>query len=459
MRREYRQWVIPQKQAIALESVTILDWALGILPWTFRRPILCILSDHLRDNSDLEPLHRAARDALNFTRFNIRHPAKSKDAIRLVEFCCDYSGPPQTPDSILAQSDLFHTFENDSPDLEEYYFRYRVLLKVCKNFIALIPNGTPKGSSQRILGILINAFLDHRLSIPLKKARQYDLDTHSIGSRAFLFWRWQYVQRNTAYRALQKRASEILDDNLIRHKIAQLDLLEVIMVPPLHPPTESPSAADLLPHRRSENVAELKQLNEESRNRFNMLVAWPLEDYDSGVILGRILSGEFAYWERPTPPSFLLDRPPNVSSKNRERFEAIWTEFQQLYGNFFSPINQDANSTPLATAAHYDSLRKFDNLYSHEIVTRIRPEAEHRAIGLWLWDHVNNHGGSGAEAAKALVSTHPDLEKYENAQFDRDLRTAREAISQAEYVKTVNARPKKRGRPAKKSRGQSRRKP
>ena len=58
MKNDYLPWRnLPDDIALALENEAVFDWSLGLLPWTFRRPILASLDAALRENPQLEPLH------------------------------------------------------------------------------------------------------------------------------------------------------------------------------------------------------------------------------------------------------------------------------------------------------------------------------------------------------------------------------------------------------------------
>lgn len=260
------------------------------------------------------------------------------------------------------------------------------------------------------------------------------------------------MQRNSGYINFRNKADAIIKKGSIRKIILPLDLAEYCMLPPLQLNTKYRGPVlnnDEI--RLIDSVAALNELTEQSRQRFNMLLAWPLPDYDSNVILDRFLSGEFRYWERPTPPCFLIDNPPRISKSQETKFEELWAEYQGARDEVYAGDEVEGALYEKTLAAYGSAQYEYGKLYSHEVVQRMRIATRSRAIGIWLWDYVQKQGCTGAQATKALVEKFPDLEDYENSHFDRCLRTAEVAIEQAEYIQTVKRKPKKRGRPSKKS--------
>ncbi len=195
--------------------------------------------------------------------------------------------------------------------------------------------------------------------------------------------------------------------------------------------------------KMKEGIHQLNLLTEQSRRKYNMFVAWPLQDYDSEVILNRISSNKFNYWERPTPPCFLIDKPPRISPKQQVKFDELWIDYQGQRQVVFNSEEVDGLIYAEGLKAYYNQQHQYGKIFSHEIVQRIRLETKHRAIGLCLWDSKQLHGCTRTEAIENITSKYFELYDYDTAHFDRCLRTATAAIHRAEYLKTTNNTKKK----------------
>ena len=369
----------------------------------------------------MEGVHKAARSALNFTRFSIHDPSTSDDIKRLVEFYCS-QGREMDASSMFEEFVHVGASDEGNTRMMEAFFKARLLFIVCNRFMEVVPENAGRGCINFVLDLLWHMFLKHHEEIPLEEARAYSVKVEAEHVRAFYFWRWQYVQRNKGYRKLQDSAQRILSDETLKSSIIPIDMTEYPMVPPLQMQQHLASAVFGKEKRPfswvAEHVEKLNALTETSRRKYQIFIAWPLPDYGSDVILQRVLSGEFKYWERPSPPSFPIDRPPSISEHKQIDFEKLWSKYAKACYEVYNLGGYEGLAYAQGVEKYYNAQKEYGEIVSHEVVKRVRLEAEHRAIGLWLWDYVDANQCSGVEAGDAVIQGYPELEDFEGSQWN-----------------------------------------
>lgn len=462
--QEFIPWkTFPDEYKQILKIEALLDWALGFLPWSFRRPILAALAAHHRTHPINEDIYRAVRDALNFAWFPINEDLDQSCIEDLIAF---YRKQGATQLEITAKEAFTHRQKderNDSAKQLDAFLRAHLLLLVSQDFLSLVPTGSTDYELTGTLNVLLKQFTPSGEIIPVRNAKNTkyrpdlfekpDLPDHPV-VRIFYFWRWQYVQRNKGYATLRNKAERILQEKAVRDSILAFDFNEYFMLPPLQIRSHIAHAISIReghePSWLENQFLCLNHLTEECKNKYKMLVTWPLEDYGADVILERIVDNVFNYRERPTPPSRLINDPPTISPKNQVKFNKVWKEYAVVRDEIFKP---GAAEDPLYSenlTKYYSLQRDYGQITSNEVVPRIYNGTESRAIGIWLWDYVNANGCTGADATAALAERYPFLKDRGNNDFLRCLRTATTSIERAEYFSINKNMPPKRGRPSKK---------
>ena len=137
--------------------------------------------------------------------------------------------------------------------------------------------------------------------------------------------------------------------------------------------------------------------------KFGYFPAWPIVDYTSEFILDRMLSGQFHYWERESPPPLvnhegrfqLCPRDAARCALERRKTQAASDGKRQL------PL-----CSPDCLAAVQQEEQRLYRTALNEERGRIRAEPLHRMLGLWLWDHCREHATTPVEVMRALEERH-----------------------------------------------------
>ena len=207
---------------------------------------------------------------------------------------------------------------------------------------------------------------------------------------------WQYTYRNEKYRKLRSIFKDARPDNSTqKFKFSLSGNKEYELIS-----NYEFINLDIPDARR----AKYEQTIVKTLKKFNCYPAWPINGYTSDFILQRMLSGEFQYWERETPPfnlsqekQFHLCLRDATTCTNEKRIVETATdgEFRFI-----------ACAPECLISMHNKEMETYQKTINKEH-RRIRSEGIHRMIGLWLWDYCNGgRKATYAEAVKALKERH-----------------------------------------------------
>lgn len=222
-------------------------------------------------------------------------------------------------------------------------------------------------------------------------------DTGRISGEIYNFWSWQYTYRNREYQKLRATLEPFLHE---AGPIAVVPRIPVSNVKEYQTIAGRPGTGD---GWSGELFAVCNQAIDAMVKKFDYYPAWPIVDYTSDFILGRMLSGRFHYWERENPP-------PKVSHENNFRLCPRDAARCPLEGRKTLTASDGKRQFPVcapdcAAAAQQREQRQYLSLLNKER-GRIRAEPLHRMLGLWLRDHCQEHGSTPAEAMRALEERH-----------------------------------------------------
>ncbi|MDE7372413.1 MAG: hypothetical protein K2N07_11885 [Desulfovibrio sp.] len=222
-------------------------------------------------------------------------------------------------------------------------------------------------------------------------------DERHISGEIYSFWSWQYTYRNAEYRKLRAVLEPFLQGS---DAVSIMPRLPVSNLKEYQTITGRLETGGCL---AQELFATCNQAIDAMVEKFGYYPAWPIIDYTSDFIVGRMLAGEFRYWERESPPP-LVNR--------EEQFQLCPREAAQctLEGRKVLDVRDGQGVPPLCAAECVAALQQEEQrLYRaalNEERGRIRAEPLHRMLGLWLWDHCQEYGATPAEAMRALEERH-----------------------------------------------------
>lgn len=222
-------------------------------------------------------------------------------------------------------------------------------------------------------------------------------DQSRISGEIYNFWIWQYTYRNAEYRKLRAVLEPFLHG---------LDAVSIMPRLPLSNLKEYQTITGRLgagDGPAPKLFSSCNQAIDAMVEKFGYYPAWPIVDYTSDFIVGRMLAGEFRYWERESPPP-LVNR--------EEQFQLCPRDAARCTqeGRKVRAGGDSHGALPLCAAECVAAVQQEEQrLYRaalNEERGRIRAEPLHRMLGLWLWDYCQEHGATPAEAMRALEERH-----------------------------------------------------
>lgn len=425
-----RFFLLPQVDASAVRRVSgalywndQLLWSLGVIPWgswrlPFQKSVLRLLHEALP--ADAPRLYTAINAALATAHGDFHSPPTELDKQNLVQRVselCEGESAAHLVRQMEAVTPRQSFFRNDVLEslLQRVSGRYRSHLRqresayyVClfhfRVLDVFLERLTPllAGESQAIRNcvalICWQALFDAEpMPVQLFPEKRLMADQSHISGEIYNFWSWQYTYRNPEYRKLRAVLEPFLQgsgDVSIMPRLPVSNLKEYQTI------TGRLEAEACL---AQELFATCNQAIDAMVEKFGYYPAWPIIDYTSDFIVGRMLSGQFRYWERESPPP-LVGR--------EEQFQLCPRDASRctLEGRKVQEVRDGHSEPPLCAAECVaDVQQEEQRLYRaalNEERGRIRAEPLHRILGLWLWDHCQEYSTTPAEAMRALEERH-----------------------------------------------------
>lgn len=398
-----------------------MAWSLGIIPWhawryPFQKAMLQYLETHCPQEA--ERLYDAVNNALATAHGDYFSLPTEQDRKNLIDtirtFCSEkiaehnvrliHSVKPNPPFLGISALEIFlqhiskkrkHERHAQYVACLSYLLHFRILNEFFRQLTPLVTEIDTK--TKDIIALLT---FDILFSISLEAPhffteKRVKADPRKMSPEIFNFWTWQYTYRNKEYQKLRTplekffRQSDIVFVNISvqNHKEYQTAYRRLC------------GEFDIFGMMFPEYDAAMDAITE----KFDCYPSWPISDYTSDFILERMLSGKFRYWERETPPTFI--------SKEAKfhlclRNAALCTNEHRVT----QPVTDGKRHFEVCAPECIVAMKEQEqNIYQetvNEERSRIRPEAIHRMIGLWLWDYCQGHNAKPAAAMRALKKKH-----------------------------------------------------
>ena len=425
-----RFFLLPQVDASAVRPVSgalywndQLLWSLGAIPWgswrlPFQKSVLCLLHEAL--SSDAPRLYTAINTALATAHGDFLSPPTEADKqsfVQRVEQFCEGETAAHLVRQMEAVTPRQSFFRNAvlKSLLKRFSSRYRSCLcqwesayyaclfhfRVLDAFLERLAPALG-GESQAIRNcvalICWQALFDAEPEpVQLFPEKRLMADERHISGEIYNFWSWQYTYRNSEYQKLRAVLEPFLlgsDAVFIMPRLPVSNLKEYQTI------TGRSEAGACL---AQELFATCNQAIDAMVEKFGYYPAWPIVDYTSDFIVGRMLAGEFRYWERESPP-------PRVGSDAQFQLCPRDASRCTLEGRKVQEPHDVHVELPLCAAECVAAILQVEQrLYRaalNEERGRIRAEPLHRMLGLWLWDHCQGYGTTPAEAIRTLEERH-----------------------------------------------------
>lgn len=421
-----RFFVLPQQagpiEAAIAEALFWNDqmaWGLGVIPWrAWRRPFQKAMLQYLQTHCPQDAAHayEVVNTALATAHGDYFSLPVTRDRENLIDtvrsFCSEkaaehivrqiHSIRPNPP--FLGTAILERLLQSISQKRKvarsaqyiaylSYFLHFRVLNEFFKQAALSFTDA-------KIKDIVALSAFDILLSVPLEAPhffteKRLKADPSSMSPEIFNFWSWQYTYRNEEYQKLRMplvkfyRQSAIVFANIpvANHKEYQTAYARLV------------GESDILGMMFPEYDAAVNTIIE----KFDCYPSWPIAGYTSDFILGRMLSGKFRYWERETPP--------HKVSREMEFHLCLRNAASCTYEHRITqPATDGKNHFEVCAPECIVAVKEQEQGIYQEAVnqerSRIRPEAIHRMIGLWLWDYCREYDVKPAAAIRALKEKH-----------------------------------------------------
>ena len=233
--------------------------------------------------------------------------------------------------------------------------------------------------------------------IQLFPEKRITADLRHISGEIYNFWSWQYTCRNAEYQKLRAVLEPFL------HGSGSISIVPCLPVSNLKEYQTITGRLETGNGLGQELFAVCNQAIDAIVEKFGYFPAWPIVDYTSEFILDRMLSGQFHYWERESPPPLvnhegrfqLCPRDAARCALERRKTQAASDGKRQF------PL-----CSPDCLAAVQQEEQRLYRTALNEERGRIQAEPLHRMLGLWLWDYCREHAAPPAEAMRALEERH-----------------------------------------------------
>lgn len=398
-----------------------LAWSLGIIPWRawrypFQKAILQYLQTHCP--KDAARVYDGVNTALATAHGDYFSLPAEQDRENLLETACTVcsekaaehiahqirSVRPKPPflGSLVLEKILQRvskkrrmTRHADNVACLAHLLHFRILNNFFKQAASLFMEHDAK-----IKDIVALSSVEILFSVPLEPPhffteKRIKGDSSNMSPEIYNFWNWQYTYRNEEYKKLRMPLGKFLRQYAVvfanipiaNHKEYQTAYKRLV--------SESDTFGMLFPEYDTAVNAIIE--------KFDRYPSWPIADYTSDFILGRMLTGKFKYWERETPPSMV--------SREKEFHLCLRNAALCSYENRITQLATDGKNhfevcAPECIVAVKEQEQKIYQEAVNEERSRIRPEAIHRMIGLWLWDYCREHSVKPAVAMRALEKKH-----------------------------------------------------
>ena len=398
-----------------------MAWSLGIIPWRawrypFQKSMLQYLQTHCPQEA--ERVYGAVNTALATAHGDYFSLPAECDRNNLLEtvraFCSEkaaehiahqvHSVRPNSPVLGIAALEILLQRISKRRKIRRHaqhvaylshFLHFRVLNEFLKQTARLVSK-----NDARIRNLIALSAFDILFSVPLEAPhffteKRIKADPGSMSPEIYNFWSWQYTYRNADYQKLRLplekffRQSGIVFANIpvMNHK-EYLTAYKCLA-------GEYNTFGILFPEHDAAINATIE--------KFDYYPSWPIADYTSDFILGRMLSGKFRYWERETPP-------PKVSREKDFHLCLRNAALCSYENRITQPATDGKNYFEVCSPECIVAVKEQEQLIYQDAVneerSRIRPEAIHRMIGLWLWDYCQEHSVKPAVAMRALKQKH-----------------------------------------------------
>ena len=397
-----------------------MAWSLGIIPWRawrypFQKTILQYLQTHCPQES--ARVYGAVNTALATAHGDYFSLPTERDRDNLLNtvhtFCSEKAAkhivhqihsiiqkPPFLGISVLEKFLQLISKKRKMTRYAHYVaylshlLHFRILHEFFRQAATFFKNDT------KIRDIVALSAFDILLSIPLEAPhflteKRVKADPSNMSPEIYNFWSWQYTYRNAEYQRLRMPLEKFFQQSAVifanipitNHKEYQTAYKRLT------------GEFDMFGMMFPEYDAAVNAIIE----KFDCYPSWPIADYTSDFILGRMLSGEFRYWERETPPAKVSRE---MDFHLCLRNAALCTYENRITQPATDGKHQFEVCAPECIVAVKEQEQNIYQEAVNEERGRIRPEAIHRMIGLWLWDYCQEHGVKPAAAIRALKKNH-----------------------------------------------------
>lgn len=400
-----------------------LLWSLGVIPWgawrlPFQAGMLRFLHDALP--RDAARLYAAINTSLATAQGDFLSPpaeADKQNLVQCVEQFCEGETAAHLARQIQAIAPRQPFFRNAALESmlrrisakyqrkirqreNAYYaclFHFRVLHAFLERLAPLLA-GESQALRNSVALLSWQALFDADPEpVQLFPEKRIKADSRHISGEIHNFWSWQYTYRNAEYQKLRATLEPFFQG---ASPVTIVPCLPVSNVKEYQTITGRLETRDGL---GQELFAACNQAIDAIAETFGYSPAWPIVDYTSDFILGRMLSGEFHYGERESPP-------PRVSRENHFQLCPRDAAHCTLERRKTQATSNGKRQFPLCAAECVAAVQQEEQrLYRaalNEERGRIRAEPLHRMLGLWIWDYCREHATSPAEAMRALVERH-----------------------------------------------------
>lgn len=400
-----------------------LLWSLGVIPWgawrlPFQAAVLRLLHEALPN--DAPRLYAAIHTALATAHGDFLSPPTDADKQRLVqrvEQFCEGETAAHLVRQIQAITSRKSFFSNAVLEslLERlsaryrsclrqresaYYaclFHFRVLHEALERLEPLLA-GENQALRNSVVLICWQALFDAEPEpIQLFPEKRLLADPRHLSGEIYNFWSWQYTYRNQEYQKLRAALKPFLQG------AGSISIVPCLPVSNLKEYQTITGCLETGDGPAQELFAVCNQAIDAIVEKFGYFPAWPIVDYTSEFILERMLSGQFHYWERESPPP-LVNHEGQFQLCPRDAARcALEGRKTQTASN---GKRQFLLCSPDCLAAVQREEQRLYRAALNEERGRIRAEPLHRMLGLWLWDYCREHAAPPAEAMRALEERH-----------------------------------------------------
>ena len=425
-----RFFLLPQVDTSAVRQVSgamywndQLLWSLGVIPWgswrlPFQKSVLRLLHGALP--GDAPRLYSAINTALATAHGDFLSPPDEGDKhnlVRRVGELCEGESAAHLLRQIQAVTPRHALFGNAALEAllrrvsggyrsrlhqreSAYYvclFHFRVLDVFLERLTPLLA-GENQPTRNSVVLICWQALFDAEPEpVQLFPEKRLMADERHISGEIYNFWSWQYTCRNAEYRKLRAVLEPFLHgsgDVSIMPRLSISNLKEYQTI------TGRLGAGD---GSAPKLFSACNQAIDAMVEKFGYYPAWPIIDYTSDFIVGRMLAGEFRYWERESPlPLVGRDAQFQLCPRDASRCTLEGRKVQEVRDGHGEP---QLCTAECVVAVQQEEQRLYRAALNEER-GRIRAEPLHRMLGLWLWDHCQEYGATPAEAMRALEERH-----------------------------------------------------